>query len=291
MPWNLSSAGRSEAYARGTDSILTRRILEKAPEMSLNGGYGEEVSQQWANLTAPPNVERQQPRRVQKLAKLPARPAKAFDPDRLLHPWQRQMNAMKKKLLGQEGGEDDYAGEDEQGDYEDEVEDVPVPVPVPARQQLQQQKQQTAQRAAPEQRLQPIATSSSAPSFNSRSQAASLPPSDGPKTGLRQLQSINSSWGDSEPQAAPSPNKSFKNALGFPTDSSVRSSAAVERVGNALAEGLSQSSDSTAFEQQGKPPAHPRSKSAAAAQGNSSGGEESESDDDEEIGWSPFAVR
>jgi hypothetical protein len=259
--------------------------------MSLNGSYAEEVSQQWAHLTAPSNAQRQQqPRRAQKLAKLPARPAKAFDPERLLHPWQRQMNAMKKKLLGEEDGDGGYV---EEGEEELEAEEMGQGPPA-----RQPQLQQPAQRGAPPKRLQPLSASSSAPAFQSgikatgsmsRSQTDPTPPSDGPKTGLRHLQTISSTWGDGDPQEAPSPSKSFKSALAFPTDGSVRNSAAVERVGNALAEGLSRPAPSV--EQQGKPPAHPRSAPAVTGQGSVSGGEESESDDDEEIGWSPFAVR
>eukprot|EP01032_Pedospumella_encystans_P021682 gene21682-24586_t len=124
VPWDLSKEGRSEAYARNSNSILTRRILEKAPDLvpshrqrasdaHRNSGDSDTdaVLAQWRQLTRDrPSQEEEmyeaeRQRRARKLVK-PVKKAIAFNPDRLLHPWQRDLNAMKNKL---KSGEDPNA--------------------------------------------------------------------------------------------------------------------------------------------------------------------------------------
>lgn len=131
MPWGLAQEGRSEAYARNSNSILTRRILEKAPDLVQSNRRrvpGESLGQsqahrnsgdsdtdavlaQWRQLTRErPSQEEEmyeaeRQRRARKVAK-PAKKTTAFNPDRLLHPWQRDLNAMKNKI---KNGEDPNA--------------------------------------------------------------------------------------------------------------------------------------------------------------------------------------
>lgn len=126
VPWDLSKEGRSEVYARNSNSILTRRILNKAPDLvpshrhratdsqaHRNSGDSDTdaVLAQWRQLTRDrPSQEEEmyeaeRQRRARKATK-PAKKATAFNPDRLLHPWQRDLNAMKNKL---KNGEDPNA--------------------------------------------------------------------------------------------------------------------------------------------------------------------------------------
>ena len=127
MPWGLSQDGRSEAYAQASTSILAKRILDREPDMVPAGRYGatyatgrgesaedaatDEVLQQWREMTsvhrgagaAEARDTRRRMRKHPKLAKIPSQP---FNAERLLHPWQRQMNAMKRKLKEQETSEE-----------------------------------------------------------------------------------------------------------------------------------------------------------------------------------------
>ena len=127
MPWGLSQDGRSEAYAQASTSILAKRILDREPDMVPGGRYGasyaagrgdsaedaatDEVLQQWREMTsvhrgagaAEARDTRRRMRKHPKLAKIPSQP---FNAERLLHPWQRQMNAMKRKLKEQETSEE-----------------------------------------------------------------------------------------------------------------------------------------------------------------------------------------
>jgi hypothetical protein len=110
-PWNISGEDRGEAYAKASDSILTRRILQKVPDyrggyMGMGGeGAGENddaLHQQWRELTSdlpqqdsPPRGGGLQPLARQQVKRVT--PAQ-FDSDRLLHPWQRDMKKMQEKL-------------------------------------------------------------------------------------------------------------------------------------------------------------------------------------------------
>lgn len=116
VPWGLNKEGRSEAIAN-SNSILTRRILQKAPDQvsshraaqagRTHSGDAETdaVLAQWRQLTRDREEEYLQPK-----PRKPLKPVKkvgaAFNPDRLLHPWQREMNAMKNKIRN---GEDPNA--------------------------------------------------------------------------------------------------------------------------------------------------------------------------------------
>lgn len=155
LPWGLSQQGRSEAYYTGSNSILTNRILQRAPDYAAVGGsYGgsssgggggadnvDAVLQQWRELTSDRSNQYQQdvhpPRNKAAGAKKQNKGSQhgrkgAFNVDRLLHPWQRDMNRMKERLKsglpleveeeeeqGGGGGPDSNGADGSYGDNED----------------------------------------------------------------------------------------------------------------------------------------------------------------------------
>jgi hypothetical protein len=349
LPWNLATEGRSEAYAQASNSILTRRILQRLPEamplgardyqgqsLEGNGSLAEsELERQWQELTTqqarvahytegPLGRSKNGHGRPGKLAKLPSH---QFDADRLLHPWQRQMNAMKRKMRADEqaaleiGEAALESGSAAEWEYTEG-----------ARQSHSADYQYAARSSstspAPQPRPHPLSAGpgsgmrdAAAPSVRGSKSLPALSDHAVPRTGLQHLQSIDAAWVSTDRPPTSSPSAKHR---GPPVDTgpALRDKAAVGRVGAALLGGLysapavgsssraasfrsateaihesEEETEHTPGDSRGspgrRPSVHPHNASAGA-HGTSASDEDGNSGDDdeeEEIGWSPFAVR
>lgn len=117
VPWGLAGEGRTEAYVKNSNSILTRRILQRAPDNQTTQQphshsrdlEADAVLAQWRHLTQErPQEEDDGYRARRKVPKAVKKVGAAFNPDRLLHPWQRDLNAMKNKKKNGGDSEDPY---------------------------------------------------------------------------------------------------------------------------------------------------------------------------------------